>query len=477
MPITDNSAQDTQSILNLPSELWYCVAIHCTQSSIATLMRVQRSWYSALETELYRRISIKFDSDNALVSQPCIQLLWWLAQTPRRAALVQRLTVQPTQHPAVPSDLNGTNLPCDTCILQMLEVCARRNMPLPSTMLAEYAKELSTHTDTILPPTGELISGIACRQLVSCSKQRSENNLVLWANLYLALRSCINILEVELPSARSNDPIFEMLCLALFVQPNERALHWTIPSGLMVNHLPQRGLRQSFPLWGDIIALLSSQSAAIQSAVSRVLVIKAGVYAEPNVNVDQLALHSVSVIILEGQGQAIRIVPRAYCDDAELLTAGPRMKRYMADLCLFAARRVRDAAESTIHNEHYAAVFIPPTTRLFVDLTLTQVPLALQQILETLGSYLPSIRRVELNFTSDVSERVPAGFMQISVATLLQALHPLINLESLEISAYKESQAADYIPFGEQEFIAASKSSGGNLMQVEFSGPRWGTRI
>jgi len=82
-----------QAAPRLPPELWLGIAAQCTQSTIAVLAHVQRSWYLALESELYRHMSVVFLPGDLVTSQACIRLLWSLAQTPRRATLVHSLSV------------------------------------------------------------------------------------------------------------------------------------------------------------------------------------------------------------------------------------------------------------------------------------------------------------------------------------------------------------------------------------------------
>jgi len=448
---------------HLPPELWLGIAAQCTQSTIAALARVQRSWYLALESELYRHVSVVFRPGDLVTSQACIRLLWSLAQTPRRATFVHSLSV---------NTLREAMTACDQCKRGGHRTCTRLNVPRPDKMLKKYLKKFPGDAQTAPMPPEKLVFEIASRHLVQCSAQQSENLLILWTHIYLALVSCPNLSEVEIPAQRTHDTTLETGFLALFARPNAQDRQWSIPAMIMTNFDLQQGRN-------DMLALISS-SVTRDRSPSRVLVVKSALtnLTPPKVDFTQLATHGVSAVILDERGLAgvLTIALRPYCEDSTGTGIGLKMQRYINDLRLFATRRARAATQGTFDlgiiqptGYRHSVGAIPVLNRLVISLTVAQLPFVLRRVLEAFGPLLPSFRQVVLSFSTDETSQVPAGFGLISAETFAQILIPLVNLEVLEFGAFETSTLASYMLFGERELVAASKSIGGCLSTVSFS--------
>lgn len=338
-------------------------------------------------------------------------------------------------------------------------------------MLAEYLDTLSEDAQAItIPPPKQLVFEIASRQLVQCSAQQADNLLILWTHIYLASINCPNLSEFELPDEWNYTTVLESRFLALFARPNAQYRQWTVPVMMLSATYLQ-------PSREHMLALLSS-NAPMERFQSRVLVVKtslANFTTRNMINITELAIHGISAVLLDEQDliATLGIDLRPYCEETTALGIGLKMQRYIDDLSLFAARRAMRASNQGTFDlaADYGHPFsaIPMITRLIISLAVNQVPFVLRRVLEALGPLLPCFRQMVLNFSTDEKDDSPAGFDIISAEAFAQILIPLMNLEELELGAFKRSTAAPYMLFDEQELVAATKSIGGCLSKVSFS--------
>ena len=429
--------------LQLPVEIEAHIAQFCTHDTLTRLSRVSRSWSQSSEPSLYQQVRATWDQLPLPRADSSMRLLWQLAQNPRRAALVRTLDASRVRYPEHWQQAN-----CVRCKHVRPGPCSSTTTPYPNSLLGDMIGPNTT--DRTHPPDADLrIWAAASRRITSCLCADTDNRLVFWSNLYLALKACTNLRAILLPPGEAVCGLTASLVRLLRDRVDERFNVLQVAPAILLP--PTTGI------WGtpastiDFAPVVERMSSNTVSTHLRILVIdNMLVYRTADLSrLELLAKYSISVVVNSPPSQeTIYLVPALY--DGE--QSSKSMDQYFKDVGVYLDwRQDIEFKNGTIRYQRVTVVFHTSQVQRGIDL--------LVQALLRAGSHCAqlSIQVGNTHHSRHIGRKQISNGTSMTPGAVLHALSPLNWLEAV---AVQDAEDSIVFPFTTEQFVAEARVAG-----------------